>query len=42
MIHGRRTHPDSTRRRMRGALTSTVYGGTNEIQRDIIGKTYGL
>ncbi|WP_019201570.1 acyl-CoA dehydrogenase family protein [Tsukamurella sp. 1534] len=27
---------------MRGAIISTVYGGTNEIQRDIIGKTYGL
>ncbi|MDL9935473.1 acyl-CoA dehydrogenase family protein [Gordonia sp. ABSL1-1] len=29
-------------RQMRGAIISTVYGGTNEIQRDIIGKTYGL
>ncbi|MEP9391161.1 acyl-CoA dehydrogenase family protein [Gordonia sp. VNQ95] len=29
-------------RLMRGAIISTVYGGTNEIQRDIIGKTYGL
>ncbi|MFT4086520.1 MAG: acyl-CoA dehydrogenase family protein [Gordonia sp. (in: high G+C Gram-positive bacteria)] len=29
-------------RMMRGAIISTVYGGTNEIQRDIIGKTYGL
>ncbi len=27
---------------MRGAIISTVYGGTNEIQRDVIGKTYGL
>ena len=27
---------------MRNAIISTVYGGTNEIQRDIIGKTYGL
>ncbi len=27
---------------MRGSIISTVYGGTNEIQRDIIGKTYGL
>ncbi|HNP56640.1 MAG TPA: acyl-CoA dehydrogenase family protein [Gordonia sp. (in: high G+C Gram-positive bacteria)] len=27
---------------MRSAIISTVYGGTNEIQRDIIGKTYGL
>ncbi|GAA3366898.1 acyl-CoA dehydrogenase family protein [Saccharopolyspora gregorii] len=23
-------------------VVSTVYGGTSEIQRDIIGKTYGL
>lgn len=29
-------------RLMRMAVISTVYGGTNEIQRDIIGKTYGL
>ncbi|GAA1482779.1 acyl-CoA dehydrogenase family protein [Gordonia sinesedis] len=29
-------------RLMRGAIISTVYGGTNEIQRDIIGKTYWL
>ena len=29
-------------RQMRGAIISTVYGGTNEIQRDIIGKTFGL
>lgn len=29
-------------RLMRGAIISTVYGGTNEIQRDIIGKTFGL
>ncbi|MFT4127306.1 MAG: acyl-CoA dehydrogenase family protein [Gordonia sp. (in: high G+C Gram-positive bacteria)] len=27
---------------MRGSIISTVYGGTNEIQRDIIGRTYGL
>ncbi|GAA1460912.1 acyl-CoA dehydrogenase family protein [Williamsia maris] len=27
---------------MRSSIISTVYGGTNEIQRDIIGKTYGL
>ena len=27
---------------MRASIISTVYGGTNEIQRDIIGKTYGL
>ena len=27
---------------MRAAIISTVYGGTNEIQRDVIGKTYGL
>ncbi|MGB3697008.1 MAG: acyl-CoA dehydrogenase family protein [Gordonia sp. (in: high G+C Gram-positive bacteria)] len=29
-------------RLMRSAIISTVFGGTNEIQRDIIGKTYGL
>ena len=29
-------------RLMRAAIISTVFGGTNEIQRDIIGKTYGL
>jgi isovaleryl-CoA dehydrogenase len=29
-------------RHVRVALVSTVYGGTSEIQRDIIGKTYGL
>ncbi|AXB43155.1 acyl-CoA dehydrogenase family protein [Amycolatopsis albispora] len=27
---------------LRSAVVSTVYGGTSEIQRDIIGKTYGL
>jgi alkylation response protein AidB-like acyl-CoA dehydrogenase len=27
---------------VRMALVSTIYGGTSEIQRDIIGKTYGL
>jgi alkylation response protein AidB-like acyl-CoA dehydrogenase len=27
---------------VRGALVSTIYGGTSEIQRDIIGKTLGL
>jgi isovaleryl-CoA dehydrogenase len=27
---------------VRQALVSTIYGGTNEIQRDIIGATYGL
>lgn len=27
---------------LRQAVVSTIYGGTNEIQRDIIGKTYGL
>jgi alkylation response protein AidB-like acyl-CoA dehydrogenase len=27
---------------LRAAVVSTVYGGTSEIQRDIIGKTYGL
>ncbi|MDR7273799.1 acyl-CoA dehydrogenase family protein [Catenuloplanes atrovinosus] len=29
-------------RHVRAALVSTVYGGTSEIQRDIIGRTYGL
>ncbi|SNY75750.1 acyl-CoA dehydrogenase family protein [Paractinoplanes atraurantiacus] len=29
-------------RHVRATLISTVYGGTSEIQRDIIGKTYGL
>ncbi|PSM38023.1 acyl-CoA dehydrogenase [Streptomyces dioscori] len=29
-------------RHLRAAVVSTVYGGTSEIQRDIIGKTYGL
>ncbi|MGW7516530.1 acyl-CoA dehydrogenase family protein [Streptomyces sp. NPDC054796] len=29
-------------RYLRTAVVSTVYGGTSEIQRDIIGKTYGL
>ncbi|AIG75423.1 MULTISPECIES: acyl-CoA dehydrogenase family protein [Amycolatopsis] len=29
-------------RHVRSTLVSTVYGGTSEIQRDIIGKTYGL
>ena len=28
--------------RVRRTIVSTIYGGTNEIQRDIIGKTYGL
>lgn len=27
---------------LRSTVVSTVYGGTSEIQRDIIGKTYGL
>jgi alkylation response protein AidB-like acyl-CoA dehydrogenase len=27
---------------LRASVISTVYGGTSEIQRDIIGKTYGL
>ncbi|HXO50560.1 MAG TPA: acyl-CoA dehydrogenase family protein, partial [Mycobacterium sp.] len=27
---------------VRSALVSTILGGTSEIQRDIIGKTYGL
>jgi isovaleryl-CoA dehydrogenase len=29
-------------RLLRASVISTVYGGTSEIQRDIIGKTYGL
>ncbi|MFJ9848219.1 acyl-CoA dehydrogenase family protein [Streptomyces sp. NPDC101150] len=29
-------------RHLRTAVVSTVYGGTSEIQRDIIGKSYGL
>lgn len=29
-------------RHVRATLVSTIYGGTSEIQRDIIGKTYGL
>lgn len=29
-------------RLLRATVISTVYGGTSEIQRDIIGKTYGL
>ena len=29
-------------RHVRTALVSTIYGGTSEIQRDIIGRTYGL
>jgi isovaleryl-CoA dehydrogenase len=29
-------------RHLRSTIVSTVYGGTSEIQRDIIGKTYGL
>lgn len=29
-------------RLVRASVVSTIYGGTNEIQRDIIGKTYGL
>ena len=29
-------------RLLRSTVVSTVYGGTSEIQRDIIGKTYGL
>ncbi|MDQ1035232.1 alkylation response protein AidB-like acyl-CoA dehydrogenase [Streptomyces sp. V3I8] len=29
-------------RHLRAAVVSTVYGGTSEIQRDVIGKTYGL
>jgi alkylation response protein AidB-like acyl-CoA dehydrogenase len=29
-------------RHVRSALVTTIFGGTNEIQREIIGKTYGL
>ncbi|MET0134090.1 MAG: acyl-CoA dehydrogenase family protein [Kibdelosporangium sp.] len=29
-------------RLLRATVVSTVYGGTSEIQRDIIGKSYGL
>ena len=29
-------------RHVSGALVGTIYGGTSEIQRDIIGKTLGL
>jgi isovaleryl-CoA dehydrogenase len=29
-------------RHVRGALVTTIFGGTSEIQREIIGKTYGL
>jgi alkylation response protein AidB-like acyl-CoA dehydrogenase len=29
-------------RHLRTAVVSTVYGGTSEIQRDVIGRTYGL
>ena len=29
-------------RMVRQAVVSTIFGGTNEVQRDIIGKTYGL
>ncbi|MGW6010349.1 acyl-CoA dehydrogenase family protein [Streptomyces sp. NPDC055210] len=29
-------------RHLRAAIVSTVYGGTSEIQRDVIGRTYGL
>ncbi|WRZ88330.1 acyl-CoA/acyl-ACP dehydrogenase [Streptomyces sp. NBC_01007] len=29
-------------RHLRAAVVSTVYGGTSEIQRDLIGKSYGL
>lgn len=27
---------------VRRTIVSTIFGGTNEIQRDIIGKSYGL
>ena len=29
-------------RHVRGTLVGTIYGGTSEIQREIIGTTYGL
>ncbi|WP_200171031.1 acyl-CoA dehydrogenase family protein [Tomitella cavernea] len=29
-------------RHVRATLVSSIYGGTNEIQRDVVGKTYGL
>ena len=29
-------------RHVRTTLVSTIYGGTSEIQREIIGTTYGL
>jgi isovaleryl-CoA dehydrogenase len=29
-------------RHVRTAVVSTIYGGTSEIQREIISKTYGL
>ena len=29
-------------RHVRTTLASTIYGGASEVQRDIIGKTYGL
>jgi alkylation response protein AidB-like acyl-CoA dehydrogenase len=29
-------------RYVRSALVTTIFGGTNEIQREIIGRTYGL
>jgi alkylation response protein AidB-like acyl-CoA dehydrogenase len=29
-------------RHVRATLVSTIYGGTSEIQREIIAKTYGL
>jgi alkylation response protein AidB-like acyl-CoA dehydrogenase len=29
-------------RHVRTALVTTIYGGTSEIQRDIIGRTLGL
>jgi isovaleryl-CoA dehydrogenase len=32
----------SMERHVRGALVTTIFGGTNEIQRDIIGRTFGL
>ena len=29
-------------RNVRNALAATIYGGTSEVQREVIGRTYGL
>jgi len=34
--------PTFVERQVRTAVATTIYGGTSEIQRDIIAKTYGL